>query len=87
MATVGPAQVGDWNFGFRWAAHGAGCEFDVALDNGTEQTEVVSEAIGGYREGELPAEFFANHPDFIGSITIRVASTCEWAVAVVQFIG
>lgn len=86
-ATVGPAQIPDQNYGLRWAAIGTACAIDIVLDNGTEQVLTVSTPVQGYAEGELASDFFIDHPALVGSITIQVQSSCEWAVSVVQFIG
>ena len=86
-ASVGPVEIPDAGYGVVWAASGTGCGIDIALTNGTERVLAVSTPIFRYGEGVLPNDFFATHPTLVGSITIEVQSSCDWAVSVVQFIG
>ena len=86
-ASVGPIEISDPNHGLRWAAVGDDCQLEVVLHHGGESITAVSTSVHGYAEGELPSDFFVANSSFVGGFMIEVASSCNWALSIVVFIG
>jgi hypothetical protein len=80
---AGPIEIADWNHGVRWAAVGTACPLDININDAS----IVSTDVNGFAEGEVQSQFFVEHPELVGTVSIEIASDCSWALSVVRYQG
>jgi hypothetical protein len=85
-AEFGPVHIEDANYAVRWVAAvlpgGGGCSFsaDLVPGNGTAVPAVRATLGTAPAPGSLLGDWFADHPELVGDIFLRVTSDCGWAL-------
>jgi hypothetical protein len=86
----GPVRIEDANYEILWVAAvlpgGGGCSLSVDLVPGSGTAVPAIRATLGTAPapGVLHSDFFANHPELVGDVFLRVTSDCSWALTFVR---
>jgi len=86
----GPVHLEDANYTVTWVAAvlpgGAGCAFSADLVPGAgDAVPAVRATLGtAPAPGNLYGEFFAEHPELVGDVFLRVTSDCGWALSILR---
>jgi hypothetical protein len=86
----GPVHIEDANYMLLWVASvlpgGAGCSFsaDLVPGSGTAVPAVRSTIGTAPAPGTLYGDFFAEHPELVGDVFLRVTSDCSWALSILR---
>jgi hypothetical protein len=90
---IGPGQFGpvalqDVGYGVVWAAAGDGCQFTATfVTSSGDREEIVSAVASPFVSSATDPQFFADHPDLVGGLTLVVDSGCSWAVVIIRYVG
>lgn len=85
----GPVHVADANITVLWVAsplNGSGCTFSVDFTPGSgTAVPAIRATIGAApAPGNLYGQFFAEHPELVGDLFVKVTSDCSWALTFVR---
>ena len=86
----GPVHVEDANYVVRWVASvlpgDTGCSFsaDLVPGSGTAVPAVRATVGTAPAPGNLYGNFFAEHPELVGDLFLRVTSDCAWALSIAR---
>jgi hypothetical protein len=86
----GPVSLLDANYEILWVASvlpgGGGCSFSADLvPGGGTAVPTVRATIGtAPAPGVQHSDFFANHPELVGDVILRVTSDCSWALTFIR---
>lgn len=86
----GPVHIEDANYVVLWVASvlpgGNGCSFsaDLVPGSGTAVPAIRSTVGTAPAIGTLYGTFFAEHPELVGDVFLRVTSDCSWALSIAR---
>jgi hypothetical protein len=86
----GPVHIEDANYVVLWVASvlpgGGGCSFsaDLVPGSGTAVPAIRSTVGTAPAIGTLYGDFFAEHPELVGDVFLRVTSDCSWALSITR---
>ena len=84
----GPVVLQDVGYGVAWAAAGDGCQFTATFVTTSGAREEITTAVASaFLSSATDPQFFADHPDLVGGLTLVVDSACSWAAVLIRYVG